>query len=270
MNTYRIGWFSTGRGKGSRDLLIVVQDRVRSGDIKASIEFVFCSREPGEAEGSDLFIELVKGYGVPLVCFSSRKFRPQLKSESRPEWRLEYDREVMKRVEGFAPDLCVLAGYMLVVGSEMCQKYKMINLHPALPGGPAGTWQEVIWQLIEHQADSTGAMMHLVTPELDKGPPVTFHCFSIRGEPFDRYWEEIDRLPVEEVRSEQGEDNLLFRLIRQYGMVRETPLVAATIKAFSEGRVRIEEGKVLDASGGSVTAYDLSADIEEIVQGKAD
>jgi len=266
---YRIGWFSTGRGKGSRDLLTVVHDSVVRGDIRASIEFVFCSREPAEAEGSDLFIELVRSYDIPLVCFSSRKFLPQLKSQSRPEWRLEYDREVMKRMEGFAPDLCVLAGYMLVVGREMCQKYKMINLHPALPGGPAGTWQEVIWQLIEGQAESTGAMMHLVTPELDKGPPVTFHRFSIGGEPFDRYWEEIEGLSIEQVKREQGEDNPLFRLIRQYGMVRETPLVAATVKAFSEGRVRIEEGRVLDAGGEPITAYDLTADIEKIVRGKA-
>jgi phosphoribosylglycinamide formyltransferase-1 len=46
----------------------------------------------------------------------------------------------------------------------------MINLHPAAPGGPTGTWQEVIWQLIEGRAVETGVMMHLVTPELDRGP----------------------------------------------------------------------------------------------------
>ena len=58
----------------------------------------------------------------------------------------------MNRLQGFHPDLCVLAGYMLIVGEEMCQRYNMINLHPAAPGGPTGTWQEVIWQLIDSKA----------------------------------------------------------------------------------------------------------------------
>ncbi|GAH59253.1 unnamed protein product, partial [marine sediment metagenome] len=43
------------------------------------------------------------------------------------------------------------------------QRYNMVNLHPAAPGGPTGTWQEVIWQLIENKAEETGVMMHLVT-----------------------------------------------------------------------------------------------------------
>lgn len=266
---YRIGWFSTGRGKGSRDLLTVVQDSIREGKIKASIDFVFSSRDPGEATGSDLFLELVESYRIPLVCFSSGKFQPEMRSEFLPEWRLEYDREVMERLEGFHPDLCVLAGYMLIVGSEMCQRYKMINLHPAPPGGPTGTWKEVIWKLMENKAESTGAMMHLVTPELDEGPPVTFLTFSIRGEPFDRYWKDIGGMSVEQVRREQGEGNPLFKLVRQHGLAREFPLITTTIKAFTEGKVRIQRGKVVDARGKTVNGYDLTAEIDRIVQSKA-
>lgn len=265
MTTYRIGWFSTGRDKAARDLLTVVRDSMRQGKIEASIDFVFSSREPGETTESDLFFQLVKGYHIPLVCFSSGKFQPQRRSESLSEWRLEYDREVMERLEGFHPDLCVLAGYMLIVGSEMCQRYKMINLHPAAPGGPTGTWQEVIWKLMESKAKSTGAMMHLVTPELDKGPPVTLCTFSIRGEPFDRHWKDIEGISVEQVRRQQGENNRLFRLIRQHGLAREFPLITATIKALSEGRVRIEQGKVVDAGGKTIDGYDLTAEIDEIV-----
>lgn len=266
---YRIGWFSTGRGKGSRDLLTVVQDSIREGKIKASIDFVFSSREPGEATGSDLFLELVESYRIPLVCFSSAKFQPERRIEALPEWRLEYDREIMARLEGFHPDLCVLAGYMLIVGSEMCQRYKMINLHPAPPGGPTGTWKEVIWTLMENKAESTGAMMHLVTPELDKGPPVTFFTFSIRGESFDRHWKDIEGMSVEQVRRRQGEGNPLFKLVRQHGLAREFPLITTTIKAFTEGKVRIKRGKVVDARGKTVNGYDLTAEIDRIVQSKA-
>src|SRR4030042_1181705 len=126
---YQIGWFSTGRGKGSRDLLTVVQDSIRQGDIEARISFVFCNREPGEAPGSDLFHQLVKGYDIPLVHFSSQRFAPQRRRESRPEWRLQYDREVMRRLEGLPHDICILAGYMLVVGGGICQRDDLLNLH---------------------------------------------------------------------------------------------------------------------------------------------
>jgi phosphoribosylglycinamide formyltransferase-1 len=261
----RIGWFSTGRDKAARDLLTVVQDSIRQGEIKADICFVFSNREQSETTESDLFFELVKGYHISLICLSSQRFHPQRRAESLSQWRLEYDREVMKRLEGFHPDLCVLAGYVLIVGSEMCQKYKMLNLHPAAPGGPAGTWQEVVWKLIESQAKETGVMMHLVTPELDKGPPVTFCTFSIRGKPFDKYWNDIKGHSLEQIKREQGENNPLFRLIRQHGLAREFPLITATLKAFSEGKVKIEQGKVVDAGGKPIPGHNLTPEIDDAI-----
>ncbi|MCX6000257.1 MAG: formyltransferase family protein [Chloroflexi bacterium] len=265
MTLYRIGWFSTGRGKGSRDLLTVVHDAIQRGELKTEIAFVFSNRETGQAEGSDLFLHMVESYRLPLVSFSSRHFCSRLRTESLSQWRLEYDRQVMQRLESFSPDLCVLAGYMLVLGSEMCQKYKMINLHPAAPGGSTGTWQEVIWKLIESGADTTGAMMHLVTPELDKGPPVTFCQFPIRGDPFDESWKAIKGRSVVQIKRDEGENNSLFKLVRQHGLARELPLIVTTIKAFSQGRVRIENRQVVDASGRPITAYDLTSEIDEVV-----
>ncbi|RLC94798.1 MAG: phosphoglycerate transporter [Chloroflexi bacterium] len=263
---YRLGWFSTGRDRAARDLLTAVWDRIRQGKIEADISFVFSNRQPGQARESDLFFDLVRDYRIPLVCFPSKTFRPELRSQALPQWRLEYDREVMKRLQGFQPDLCVLAGYMLIVGREMCQRYKMVNLHPAAPGGPSGTWQEVMWQLIEDGAHSTGVMMHLVTPDLDKGPPVTYCTFPIRGKPFDRHWDEIRGLPVDEVKRRQGEDNTLFKLIRKHELARELPLITTTIKAFTEGRVRIEQGRVVDASGRPINGYDLTTEVDEMAR----
>ncbi len=138
----------------------------------------------------------------------------------------------------------------------------MINLHPAAPGGPKGTWREVIWQLIEERADTTGVMMHLVTPELDEGPPVTYCRFTIRGEPFDSYWRRIDRESLDGIKGREGEDFQLFKLIRRHGMKRELPLIVTTVKAFSEGRVRVENGEVVDADGYPINGYDLSGEID--------
>jgi len=271
---YRLGWFSTGRGKGSRGLLKAVHDSIESGETEAEIAFVFCSREYGETGPTNIFLRMVEDYRIPLVTFSYRKYRAKVGGQSGgsgeewPSWRLDYDREAMARLRGFKPDLCVLAGYMLIVGPEMCRKYDMINLHPAAPGGPTGTWQEVIWRLIETGAEKTGAMMHLVTPELDKGPVVTYCTFSISGVPFDRSWSEIKGKSVAQIKQQEGEENALFRLIRQHGVVRELPLIITTVQAFSQGRVKITRDKqVIDAQGRQIRGYDLTAEIEEKVRG---
>ena len=270
---YQLGWFSTGRDKAARDLLQAVQSQIRVGKIQAQIVLVFCNREPGESEESDLFLGQVEDYHIPLVCFSYQRFKASKgpsatgQFEPLPPWRLEYDREVMSRLQDFHPDLCILAGYMLIVGEEMCQRYDMINLHPAAPGGPTGTWQEVIWQLIGSQAEQTGVMMHLVTPQLDKGPPVTYCTFPIRGKPFDRYWDEVKGQSLEEIKQEQGEKNHLFRLIRQHGLSREFPLIISTAKAFSQGRIRINsEKQVVDADGRLINGYNLTDEIDRTIK----
>jgi folate-dependent phosphoribosylglycinamide formyltransferase PurN len=259
---YRIGWFSSGTGAGSRGLFTTVMNNIISGNINASVIFVFCNREPGQSEETDKFHKLVKSYDIPLIYYSSRRFEPNLRKHNIEQWRDAYDIKVIERLADYSVDLSVLAGYMLVTGKQMCHKYNQLNLHPAIPGGPIGTWKEVIWQLIEHNASEAGAMMHLATPELDEGPPVTYCKFSIRGQPFDTFWNEIDGKPVAEIISEDNEENKLFKAIRMYGLMREYPLIVATIKAFSEGNLKIQNDKVLDGKGNTRKGYDLSREID--------
>lgn len=270
---YKIGWFSTGRGAGSRGLLKTVQDSIISGDLEAEIEFVFCSRERGETEATDSYLDMVNNYGIPLVSYSYQKYRamrgmpsPDL-SQPLPQWRLDYDKDVLKPLEKFHPDLVVLAGLMIVTSPLMCEKYDIINLHPAAPGGPAGTWQQVIWKLIETGADTQGIKMHVAIPELDMGATATYCTFPIRGKAFDMLWEEIKGKTVEEIKAVQGVENALFKAIREHGAIREVPLTVATIRAFSQGKVKITaDKKVTDATGKFISGYDLSIEIDEIVK----
>ncbi len=270
---YQIGWFSTGRGPGSRALLQTTQDAIKSGELDAEIEFVYCSREHGETEPTDRYLDMVNDYGIPLVSFSYQKYRtmrgmpnPDL-SQPLPQWRIDYDREVMQRLKKFQPDLCVLAGFMLVTGSEMCQKYEIINLHPAAPGGPTGTWQQVIWKLIETGEDTQGIKMHVAIPELDMGPTATYCTFPIRGQAFDRYWEETKSKSIEDIRNTQGVDNALFKTIRKHGAVRELPLTVATLKVFSQGKISItKDRQVVDAAGRNIDGYDLTTEIDDVVK----
>jgi phosphoribosylglycinamide formyltransferase-1 len=236
------------------------------------MSFVFCSREPGESKESDHFIKLVEAYRTPLVFLSYQRFKARQAATGSPSdttlppWRLYYDREVMRRLAKFDPGLCVLAGYMLIVGPEMCQRFNMINLHPAAPGGPTGTWQEVIWQLIDSRAKETGVMMHLVTPELDKGPPVAFCNFPITGPPFGRYWRRIEKLLPNSPQYTRARDSL-FRLIRKQGLAREFPIIVSTLKAFGEGKIRITPDKrIVDTKGKVIHGYDLTDDINRMIQ----
>jgi phosphoribosylglycinamide formyltransferase-1 len=267
----RIGWFSTGRDEAACQLLEAAWQAIQTGELKARIVFVFSNRERGENPASDRFFDLVEGYSLPLVSQSSRRFRqervepPAHAGEALPSWRADYDRAVMRLLEAHPFDLGVLAGYMLIFTEEACQRYNLLNLHPAPPGGPAGTWQEVIWQLMEQRASTAGVMMHLVTKELDQGPPVTYCTYSIRGPAFDRLWAQVEGRSVAEVQASEGEDNRLFQEIRRQGVMRELPLVAVTLRAFAEGRVRIEGGRVVDAGGRPIGAYDLTQEIDRLV-----
>ena len=255
-----IGWFSTARGEGSLGLLRFIQELITSGEIDGRIQFVFSNRESGEGEGSDRFFRQVRSYNIPLVKFSSRRFR-ETRGGAIADRRADYDHEVMARLQEFNPDICVLAGYMLIVGAEMCHRYTMLNLHPALPWGPIGTWQEVVWSLIESRADTTGAMVHLVTEDVDRGPVVSYFILPITGGPFEACWQEAESKPVSELKTTRGEELGLFSLIRQEGYRREPHLLAATLKALAEGRIEVTGGQVLGRGGEPLEGVCLDAEI---------
>lgn len=171
----KLGWFSTGRGPGSRNLLREVMERKDDGTLDVEFSFVFCNwdntEEPNpKKDQRQMFFDMVEGYGIPLITLSWKTFRPDLWDSDPSEWRRLYGIEIRKRIQDLGFDLGILAGYMLWIDDETCEQYDFMNLHPALPTGPKGTWQEVIWQLIREGADEQGAMMHIVTPEWDRAP----------------------------------------------------------------------------------------------------
>ena len=273
---YKIGWFSTGRGPGSRNLLKTILENIASGIINANICFVFCSREEGEAEGSDLYLKMVKDQGLNLISFSSRKFKPEMRKQGKDDanimrqWRIEYDREIMSLLNHHSSDVNVLAGYMLIVGNEMCEEYNLVNLHPASPDGPAGTWQEVIWKLIEDRANQSGVMIHLVTNELDKGPRITYCTFPLRDPFINSLWEKHEQKlkskSLNQITKEEGGNNELFKEIRKRGVIRELPLIVQTLKIFSEGKIGIKDKHIIVNDLVQHQPYCLTNQIEAFIK----
>lgn len=271
----RIGWFSTGRDAAARNLLQVTVEGIASGELPLTIAFVFCNREEGEAPESDLFIRQVQSYGLPLVSFSSARFQPELRrrglagdAAALSRWREEYHAAVLERIAPYPVSFSFLAGYMLIVGATMCQQHTMLNLHPALPGGPKGTWQEVVWQLIRDRAKEAGAMIHLVTPELDAGPPVSYCRFSLETPLFAPLWaqveEELRSRSLAEVQATEGEQNPLFQAIRREEFIRELPLIWLTLQKLGSGEITLTGGRVF-VRGEASCGIDLSEEVERLL-----
>ncbi|MDA1297415.1 MAG: formyltransferase family protein [Chloroflexi bacterium] len=236
----RLGWFSTGRGEGSFGLLKAALEAIGSGELNASIEFVFCNRERGQAEGSDRFISFAESNGITVVTLSSRRFRKEHGNRPWAELRDEFDRAVLKLIEPFDVDMTVNAGYMLIA-PLLCLEHLMINLHPALPDGPAGMWQNVIWELIEGRATESGAMVHIVTEEVDGGPVLSYCRFSTRNPELDPMWLAIEGQSVDDLKEADGQEHPLFVRLREMGLMRERPLIVETLKAIASGRISVED-----------------------------
>ena len=244
----KLGWMSTGRGPTSLALLRAVCEDIDAARLDARISFVLTNRGHGEAAQSDLFQDYVDSRGIPLVSESSRAFRQQY---SGVDWRTDFDRQMSSSIEQYDVDLLFLAGYMLIVSDFFCTRYLLLNLHPALPGGPTGTWQEVMQELARTGAMEAGAMVHIVTPELDRGPTASYFSFSLEGEPYASL-------------RDAGDLEALADAIRSEEVRREFPLILTTLRAFASGDIFVMNRQAYDANGTlMMTGRDLSAEVEQ-------
>lgn len=258
----KLGWFSSARDKAARDLLLEVHRRIKDGFIKAELAFAFLTKIKGESEEGDRFYLLCETLGIKVIWLSSKHFMPELRKEDPIAWRRVYHQEVKKLIRNEGIDLGVLSGYMLVVDGSFVEEFNLLNLHPALPGGPQGSWEEVIWTLIEKKEKDTGAMIHLVTEELDKGPALSYFRLELKGGLFDPLWKEVEKCPRESLRSNPAAQKL-FWAIREEEQKRELPLLALTLKAISSREISLEKVKA-----GGFFPMDLTADVEAYLRGE--
>lgn len=264
----RIGWLSTGRDQAAGNLLSDIVGRAQQDEIDLDIGAVFCDRERGESPESDRFLDLVQRLGFPTLTLSSAKNwqRAQDSGQDRRQWREEFHEQVQRMLGPYRLNVLVLAGYMLIVSPAMCRRYPGLNLHPALPQGPTGTWQHVVWQLLRENAKENGAMIHLMTPELDRGPVIAFDSYSLRGPEWDPLWDQfhakLKTQTLDEIAATEGEAEPLFAAIRARGERREIPLLYQTIKQFALGKLQTAgNGAVFSESAR--LPLDLTALVDE-------
>jgi phosphoribosylglycinamide formyltransferase 1 len=266
---FNFGWFSSGRDQAAIDLFVTAHEHLASGFIPGRLAYVFCDREPGETPASDRFLAAVQDRGVPVVTHSSRALRRQI-VQRVPEldaFREAFDAQTIALLKDFTAEVVVLAGYMLILSHRLCRAFLCLNLHPAVPGGPKGTWQEVMWQIMAAGAREAGGMMHLATPELDMGPPVAYFRFALTGPEFDPLWEQfavkLKQHSLEEIQAREGEAEPLLACIRAAELRREFPLILLTLKNLAEGRFKLTPGGVYADGRHLPQGLEVTVQVEE-------
>ena len=266
---FPFGWFSSGRGQGSIDLLRAAHQKMAEGWIDGRIAFVFCDRDPGETPAADRFHGVVRSLGLPLITLSSLSLRQKIRQKAADleSARREFDEQVLELLTAYEARIVVLAGYMLVLSPRLCEALLCLNLHPAVPGGPQGTWRQVMWQLMQTGAEEAGAMMHLVTPILDKGPPVTYFHFPLHGAGLDPLWqafrEKRERFSLEDIKAREGDQEPLFAKIRSEELRREFPLILLTLRNLASGQLTLTHAGVRQAGRLIPEGFDISLEVEE-------
>ena len=139
-------------GRGSNmEALIGARD---SGFLPLEIAAVISNRS--DAGG----LATAAAHGIPTLV---------VPHEEHPT-RQAFDVALAREIDGFAPSLVVLAGFMRILTPEFVGLYagRLVNIHPSLL--PAFPGLHTHARALAAGCKVHGATVHFVTPELDHGP----------------------------------------------------------------------------------------------------
>lgn len=200
-----IAVFVSGGGTNLQ-ALIDAQDR---GEIKnGKITFVLASNENAYA------LEHAKKAGIESTVVNRKAY----------DTKADYDKAVLKALDGRNIDLIVLAGFLSILGEDLVNEYKnrIINIHPSLIPlfcGDGFYGKKVHTAVLNSGMKVTGATAHFVNEITDGGAIILQKAVPI----------------------EQGdnEDILQYRVMRQ----AEWEILPKAVSLFCEGRIKINGNK---------------------------
>ncbi len=113
-------------------------------------------------------LERARTAGIPAVSVSPKDF----------ENRELFNDAFLAKVDEFAPDLVVLAGFLVAIPPKMVAKYsnRIINIHPSLIPSFCGVGYyglKVHEKVLERGVKVTGATVHFVNEGMDEGPIIS-------------------------------------------------------------------------------------------------
>jgi phosphoribosylglycinamide formyltransferase-1 len=154
-------------------------------------------------------LQFAQAHGIPTAVVPNKEFAS----------REEFDAALQKVIDGFAPDLVVLAGFMRILTAPFVEHYagRLLNIHPSLlPHFPGLATHR---QALEAGVPEHGATVHFVTAQLDHGPVIAQARVNV--------------LPGD------TEDTLAARVL-----VEEHKLYPHAVRLFVEDRLNVENGIV--------------------------
>lgn len=161
-------------------------------------------------------LERAEGHGIPAILMSPKDY------EDREAYNAAFTEEMI----ALAPDLIVLAGFLVRIPPQMVKKFsdRIINIHPSLIPSFCGVGYyglKVHEKVLERGVKVTGATVHFVNEGMDEGPIIAQKAV---------YIEEGDTPEI-----------LQRRVMEQ----AEWVLLPRAIDDIANGRIRVAEGKVL-------------------------
>jgi phosphoribosylglycinamide formyltransferase-1 len=147
--TKKVAIFASGNGSNALNIIKYFKD-----NSQVEIVAVFCNNPKAKV------IEKAKAKGVEVVLFSKKD--------------LQGVDKVLKKLEAFAIDLIVLAGFLLKIPKAIisCYPDKILNIHPALlpKYGGKGMYGKYVHQaVVENKEAETGITIHYVNENYDEG-----------------------------------------------------------------------------------------------------
>jgi phosphoribosylglycinamide formyltransferase-1 len=188
-------------GRGSNlEALIAARD---AGNLPVNIAAVISNRP--DAQG----LETAQKAGIEAHYIDHKAFAG----------REAFDAALAECIDGFKPDLVVLAGFMRILSEDFVRHYagRLMNIHPSLL--PAFPGLNTHRRALEEGVRIHGCTVHFVTPTLDHGPVIVQAAVPV-----------LD-----------GDDEaaLAARIL-----VQEHRIYPLAVRWFAEEKLRLEDGRV--------------------------
>ena len=140
--------------------LQAIMDAIDAGKITNTQILAVISNNPGVKA-----LERAEKYGVPGICMSPKSY---------PD-RAAFNEAFTQKMVELAPDLVVLAGFLVKIPEQMVAKFsgRIVNIHPALIPSFCGVGYyglKVHEKALERGVKVTGATVHFVNEGMDEGP----------------------------------------------------------------------------------------------------
>ena len=120
-------------------------------------------------------LKIAEENGISSQCVSPKDF----------DTREIFNGKLLETVDGYRPDLIVLAGFLVVIPPEMTAKYRnrIINIHPSLIPSFCGKGYyglKVHEAALERGVKVVGATVHFVDEGTDTGPIILQKAVEVR------------------------------------------------------------------------------------------